>query len=268
MISITGFSFDAPAMMNEYPAGSVERQLLSVMSQSEEKYRFDSVSDLKFELRLRKEIVSAAKELDAGRFSFATFHQSKCNAAYWERMPNGGFKLKSGASPAEAIRDIFINGGEYATECATAMIIVYYKALLGVFGEKIFNDVFPDIYLMNWHAIDPLLKSVGLPRKAKDVLLGDRKYFDNPDVDPKTPEWQGENVIVLPGSLYYGHGIGIRTAEEMIRALNGNRKKDATQSAFMLDTAGRPDFDQLAGVMERHTVQTARLVWRPFPATV
>ena len=268
MITITGTSFDVSTMMDDYPRGSIERQLLEVMSQSAENYRFDSLSQLQFELRLRKEIVKAARELNDSRFSFAIFHKSRVNTEYWERTPNGGFRLKSGASPSDAIRDIFTNGVAYATECATAMIIIYYKALLSVYGDKLFNEVFPSIYLMNWHGIDPLLRSVGIPRKTKDVLLGDRKYFDNPDVNPKTPEWQGENVIVLPGDLYYGHGIGINTAEEMIRSLNGNRKKNATRSAFLLDSAGRPDFDQLAGIYQRHTAQTAHLVWNAFPQPI
>ncbi len=262
MITITGSLFDASAIANEYPAGSVERQLLSVMSQSSENYRFSSPDRLKFELELRKETVSAAKTLDESSFSFATFHQSKCNTELWERMPNGGFKLKSGANPAAAIRDIYANGSAYASECATAMIIVYYKALLGVYGEVLFNEVFPSIYLMNWHALDPLLRSVGAPRQANDELLGDRKYFDNPDVNPKTPEWQGENAIVLPGGLYYGHGVGTKTADEMIRILNRTRRPGATRSAFLMDTASRPDFDRLFSILERRAAQTIRLTWR------
>jgi hypothetical protein len=253
--------------MEEYPRNSVERQLLMTMSQSAENYRYDALGQLRFELRLRRDIVNAARDLDRSRFSFATFHKSRCNPEYWERTADGGFRLKSGARPGEAIRDIFTNGGAYATECATAMIIVYYKALLDTFGEALFDEQFPAIYLMNWHAIDPLLRAVGIPRRAQDVLLGDRKYFDNPDVNPKTPEWQGENVIVLPGGLYYGHGIGIKTAEQMVRALNANRKTDATRSAHLLDTASRPDFRQLADVYERYAARSARLVWA-FPATM
>lgn len=268
MITIPGSSFDAPAMMDEYPAGSVEWQLLGVMSQSTQMYRFASADALKFELKLRREIVDAAKALHESSFSFATFHQSKCNPDYWDRMPNGGFMLKSGASPADAIRDIFANGSAYETECATAMIIVYYKALLNVYGEQLFNEVFPSIYLMNWHGLDPLLRSVGVPRQAQDELPGDRKYFDNPDVNPKTPEWQGENVIVLPGGLYYGHGVGIRTAEEMIRTLNRTRREGATRPAYLMDTASRPDFDRLYSVYERRAAQAIRLTWRETPAFV
>jgi protein-glutamine gamma-glutamyltransferase len=268
MITIAGRSFDISTITDKYPPAGVEGQLLSTMSQSSENYKYDTLSQLEFELRLRKEIVNAARELDRSRFSFATFHKSECNPEYWDRTENGGFKLKSGASPSEAINDIFINGEKYATECATAMNIVYYKALLNVFGNELFDKQFPQIYLMNWLTIDPLLISIGIPITVKDYLLGDRTYFDNPDVDPKTPEWQGENVIVLPDGLYYGHGIGILPAEAMIRALNAHRKEDATKPAYLLDEVAHPNFKKLADIYNRNAVRPAPVVWRAFPAAI
>ncbi len=267
MIYISGRLLDASAIMNDYPRGSVEQQLLGIMSQSSHKYDFDSLSQLKFELRMRQETVNSAKALYDSGLVFSVFHKSKCNPAYWDRMQNGGFRLKEGADAARALEDIFINGGEYATECATAMMIVYYKALLNIFKHDAFNKLFPTLILMNWHAIDPLLKEVGKPHKVEDFLYGDRGYFKNPDVDPKTPEWQGENVIVLPDALYYGHGIGISTSEDIINTLNSNRKKDASQSAYFLDTASRPDFNKLAGVYDRSS-QAASLVWSVFPPAI
>ena len=266
MITVAGYSFDISKIMDEYASNSVESQLLTTMAQSTDRYRYDSLDELKFELRLRREIVDAAYALDKSRFSFATFHKSRANPKYWERMPNGGFKLKSGVSPSEAIEDIFTYGVAYATECATAMMIVYYKALLDTFGKRFFDEKFTNIYLMNWHINEPLLKAVGIPRRTKDFLLGDRAYFSNPDVDPKTPEWQGENVIVLPGGFYYGHGIGITSAEGIVDALNKNRKRDATKSAYLRDTVGRPDFDMLEALYARSAVQSGPLVWNFPPA--
>lgn len=251
MITIAGRPYDARALRQQYERNSVEAAVLDQLSAGSENYGYDSIDQLKFELMLRKATVEAARALNKSGFDFAVFHKSKCNPKYWERTDNGGFRLKNGASPSAAINDIFRNGDKYATECATAMIIVYYKALITVLGARTFDRLVPNIYLMNWHSLDPLIREVGVPVKVSQKLIGDRAYFKNPDVDPKTPEWQGENVIVLPGGLYYGHGIGIAKAERIIRALNSNRKPDAKTSAYLLDSVSRPAFKKLHKVYQR-----------------
>lgn len=256
MITISGNPLDITTLSNDYPENSIERQLLSKLSASTEKYQYDSLNDLKFELRLRKEIVNTAITLNNSDLSFSVFRKSKCNPAYWDRTGNGGFKLKKTVKPSDAIKDIFAHSGQYATECATAMMIVYYKALLNIYGEELFNKLFPQIYLMNWSVTEPLLKGVGTPRKVADILVGDRGYFDNPDVNPATPEWQGENVIILPDGMYYGHGIGITTAANIIDELNSNRKKNATQTARLLESVSRPNFKNLADAYYGSAAQT------------
>ena len=261
MISIGGQPFAADALMDRYPRNSVEREVLGRMGESTGTYSFDYMEDLEFELLLRRETVNAARSLARSRISFATFHKSKCNPAYWERTANGGCALKEGVVPSEAVMDIYVNGGEYATECATAMIIVYYQALLAVFGKERFNALFPHIYLMNWHNLDPLLRETGSPRKVDDILPGDRGYFRNPEVDPETPEWQGENVIILPGDLYYGHGIGVTRAGGIIRGLNNHRREGATESAYLVDEVGRPDFKRLAGLYDEGAAWNAYPEW-------
>lgn len=249
MIFLSGQPLELSSIAGRYPGESVERQILLDMAGSGGRHLYDSLDQLTFELKLRSETARAAEELHRSRFSFATFYKSRCNPAYWDRMENGGFRLKEGVKASQAIRDIYENGGKYATECATAMQIVYYMALLNTFGDDLFDKLFRRIVLMNWRSMDPLLREIGLPKKTEKMLIGDRGYFDNPDVDPKTPEWQGENVIVLPGGRYYGHGIGIGTAERFIRALNANRREGAARSAFLLDSVSRPDFKRLASIL-------------------
>lgn len=269
MIVLAGSPFQISDLIWEYPENSVERQLLEQMSQSPETYWYDTPDQLKFELSLRREIVDASKALNNSGLRFAVFHQSQCNPAYWDRTRNGGFHLKSGVKPSDAIRDIFTNGQAYATECATAMVIVYYGALLKVLPEETFNELFPSIYLMNWHKLDPLLQAVGRPKKVTDILLGDRGYFKNPQVDPQTPELQGENVIVLPDGLYYGHGVGITNAKQIIYILNANREKGATQPAyFMADSAARPNFKRLLAASQIPMARPAVLYWQPFPQPI
>lgn len=269
MIIIANTPFEISTIVGDFPPDSVETQLLEQISGSAGSYHYDGTEQLKFELSLRREIVAAAEALSRSGLRFAVFHKSKCNPDYWERTANGGFQLKSGANPSEAIKDIFKNGRKYAIECATAMVIVYYGALLKVWPEETFNSLFPSIYLMNWHRLDPLLAEVGSPKRVDDILLGDRCYFRNPQVDPKVPELQGENVIVLPKGLYYGHGVGIVTADKIIRMLNANRIEGATESAyFMENSAARPNFKKLANAAQSTVERPVQLRWRPFPQPI
>lgn len=248
MILIDNKPLETAAPTLSFPAGSTENAVLEKLKNSQTVYRYASVDELTFELELRREIVRAARDLNDSAFSFEIFRDSKCNPAYWTRRSDGGFVLKPGVKASDAIRDIFTNGSKYATECATAMLIVYYKALLSVLPEAVFNRTFRRIVLMNWHQISPELRETGFMRPASDYLPGDRRYFNNPDVDPKTPELQGENVIDLGGGLYYGHGMGIRRAGAIINALNANRRPGATRKAYLMDQAGRPNFKELAAL--------------------
>jgi len=279
MILISGSPLQINDLAGEYAENSVERQVLEQMAGSTATYRYDSLDQLKFELTLRGRIVDAAVALNRSGLNFAAFHKSRCNPDYWERTDNGGFLLKSDVKPSDAIRDIFMNGNLYATECATAMVIVYYGALLKVYSEEVFNRLFSSIYLMDWHELDPLLSEVGTPRQVADILLGDRCYFRNPEVSPLTPELQGENVIVLPNGLFYGHGLGIAPADYFIRVLNANRMEGATQSAYFMENyAARPDFKRLEAAgrvparqspaQQPSTQRTSALRWRPFPPPI
>ncbi len=251
MIVISGNVIQPQDLAAEYAPGSVERSIIDTLAASGERYSYDSLDQLRFELRMRKEIIAASHELYQSGMGFEIFRETRCNPAYWERTGEGGFVLKSGVKPSEAIRDIFKNGSLYGTECATAMVIVYYKALLNIYPEELFNKTFPKIELMNWHRIDRNLQEIGFISQRKDYLPADRRYFANPDVNPLTPQWQGENVIDLDGGLYYGHGLGIYNADTIIRALNENRSEDADESAHLLDAAGRPDFKRLANIYLR-----------------
>lgn len=248
MIIIDHKPAEADALIKEYPKDSVERDIIQKAAKSEEEYAYDSIDQFKFELRLRKEIVKSSVDLYKSRLQFKIFRESKCNEDYWNRTNEGGFVLRKDAKPSEAINDIYENGRAYGTECATAMMIVYYKALLNIYEEALFDKTFPKIHLMNWHYIDRILKEVTAMKRVKDYLPGDRRYFNNPDVDPETPEWQGENAIDLNGKLYYGHGIGIHSADTIIKELNKNRREGADESAYLMDSAGRPNFKKLAEI--------------------
>ncbi|MBE6823382.1 MAG: protein-glutamine gamma-glutamyltransferase [Ruminococcaceae bacterium] len=250
MIRVAGKTLQAEDA-SAYASSALEKAMFHTLLNSRTQYQYDSPERLKFELRLRREIINAAREQYRSGLNFAVFRKSKCNPAYWERTREGGFRMKPGVKASDAIRDIFENGSQYATECATALLILYYKALLNMMPEDAFNKTFPSIYLMNWHRIDRILQEVGNINRASDYLPGDRRYFMNPDVDPLTPEWQGENVIDLGDGTYYGHGIGIGSADNIIKVLNQNRMERADDSAYLMDSAGRPDFDKLYNIYRR-----------------
>lgn len=245
MIIISGNTVDINTFAGDYPTGSVERETLNRLMSSSFTYRYISPEQLKFELLLRKNIVEASIALYRSRLSFETFRNSRCNPNYWERTENGGFLSKPDVSSYEAIVDIYRNGRRYGTECATAMVIVFFGALTETFSEKLFNVLFPRIYLMDWQSLDPAL-GIRSYRSVPDMLPGDCLYVKNPDVDPLTPEWQGENIIDLGNNRYYGHGIGIYPIEGFIEALNRNRIEGSQTSAYLLDSATRPDFDSLS----------------------
>lgn len=245
MIKIAGKAADMQEIGRDLPLGGMERMIAQSIWEAEESLEYSSIDELRFEVQLRKATIEAAVELNSSGMGFAIFEKSRCNTDYWKRISNGGFVLKNNVRPSDAVRDIYKNGSLYATECATAIMIVFYKAVLTLYPDALYDKVFSEITLMNWHNIDPVFGSIGLMKNTKDFLPGDRGYFINPDVDPLTPHWQGENVIILGGGSYYGHGIGIKNAEAIIEALNRNRARDSSKSAYMLKKVGRVSYRKL-----------------------
>jgi protein-glutamine gamma-glutamyltransferase len=244
MIYISGTPFDSSSLLNQYSTGSVEYIIVDILSKSERIYRYSSLDELTFEIDLRRKIIDASYALYRSRLAFRIFQEAKCNEDFWNLRDDGGFVLKDGVLPSDAINDIFINTRKYGTECATAIVIIYYKAVLDIYGDSLFNSSFRKIVLMNWQQIDNLL-GIRTYRALSDYLPGDCRYFRNPDVNPLTPEWQGENAIDLSGGKYYGHGIGITDADRIIAALNANRAEGSETSAYLMDTATRPDLSGL-----------------------
>jgi protein-glutamine gamma-glutamyltransferase len=220
-----------------------QEKIFEALLKSPETYVYKNEHQLLFEIILRDRIIDAAISLAKSKVRFAIFRLSKCNEQFWIKNELGGFQLKEGVLPSDAINDIFINSHLYAFECATAIVIVFYKAVLDVMDKQTFNRLFSNLLLYDWHVDQDLgIKT----KKGEDYLPGDCLYFKNPEFDPQTPQWQGENTIYLGNDLHYGHGIGIKTAEGIIAALNKKRKKDATKSAYLLPQTTRVDFIYLS----------------------
>ncbi|PFV85983.1 protein-glutamine gamma-glutamyltransferase [Bacillus sp. AFS059628] len=236
---VIGRSIVHPYITNEYePFAAEKQQILSIMAGNQEIYSFRTSDELSFDLNLRVNIITSALELFQSGFQFRTFQQSFCNPQYWKRTSLGGFELLPNIPPSIAIQDIFKNGKLYGTECATAMIIIFYKALLSLYEEETFNRLFANLLLYTWD-YDQDLKLI--TKTGGDLIPGDLVYFKNPQVNPATIEWQGENTIYLGNFFFYGHGVGVKTKEEIIYALNERRVPYAFISAFLTDTITRID---------------------------
>lgn len=245
MINISGTALDIQAFENQFSLAPIQLKMLNILHSSHAVHNYTSNAQLFFELTVRKNIIDSSIALYSSHFSFRTFRNAKCNLAFWTLTEEGGFLLKSDANPFLAIRDIYSNSSKYGTECATAIVIVFFKSLTNTFSEQIFNQLFPTIYLMDWQRLSPALGIINYA-KPLDFLPGDCRYFKNPDVNPLTPEWQGENAIDLGNATYYGHGIGIRGASQIIGELNKRRITGSQTSAYLMDNATRPDFKRLS----------------------
>lgn len=265
MIRIQGMPLQPDTFLSQYPSGPMEKEILLQLSNSNVVYTYVSLGQLNFELKLRSSIINAALELNSGHLGFEIFRESRCNPEYWIRTEEGGFMVREQARPSHAIRDIYVNSRKYGTECSTAMVIVYYGAVLAVLPETLFDQLFPMIYLMNWQHLDPVL-GIQHVRNLPDYLPGDCRYFKNPDVNPETPEWQGENTIDLGNGTYYGHGIGIGTADQIIQALNKNRIPGFETSAYLMNAATRPDFNSLWEKSSQYgpQMQVSPYAWGPY----
>lgn len=239
----------------------IEQKILRWKLASRVRYEYSSLDALLFELTMRKNTVDACYAMYESGVQFATFANSRCNPQYWNRTPNGGFLLRSDVTPAAGIRDIFINGDKYAFECSGAIIILYYKAVLETIGEPTFNYYFQNLFLREWQK-DYDLRLVA-SYDLNDVYPGDVCYFRNPDFHPRYPEWQGENVIMLDTNLYFGHGVGVQSAQGVIANLNRARRPFARRSAYMENLIVRPDFQMLRDLImheQRLAIASGELV--------
>ncbi len=253
MIKVNQATWEQGQVPPEWGLSDLERRILEKMAASGKTYAFDTQQQLRFELTLRQETTIAARALGQSGVSFSTFKNARCNPQYWELTSNGGFLLKKGVSPASAIEDIYLSGHKYGFECATAIVIILYKAVLQSIDRNAFNRLFGGLFLHSWQFDQDLgLKTV----RPVDYFAGDARYFENPDFDLNTPQWQGENVIDLGDGTYFGHGVGVRTADEFIATLNKFRKPGAMRSAFLLDQATRPDYAYLSQFASAQRAQT------------
>ncbi|WP_422659933.1 protein-glutamine gamma-glutamyltransferase [Paenibacillus sp. EC2-1] len=250
MIEIMNYDVGQFDMSN---MSELERSIFQKKKESPVIYRYTSPEALSFELKMRSNIVKAAKALDDSDAAFATFQNSHANEKFWYRTADGALHQRPGVLSSDAINDIFENGPLYGFECATAMVVTLYKAALDTLGKDTFNAYFQDLLLYDWQYDSDL--RIRIIQNKNEAYPGDVVYFENPDFNPNTPQWRGENAIMLSDDKYFGHGIGIKNASEMISALNRRRKPGSTTSAFFSEQVDQLDFEHLRQLTPRPTAR-------------
>ena len=83
-------------------------------------------------------------------------------------------------------------------------------------------------------------------KEGEDFIIGDVLHFKNPDFDPKQPWWRAENVIFLGDDKFYGHGVNVRDSKTIIDFLNGKRKENPDESAYLMRMITRPNYKTIS----------------------
>lgn len=218
----------------------IQKEIYLALENSSEVHPYDTMQELAFDLQLRTNIIKAAKDLNKSEVKFSPFLTSKFNPKIWTKIKYG-YLLNPSIPPSDAINDVFENSKEYAFECSTAIVIIYYRAVLQSISKSYFNTLFQRLLVWDWNYD----RDLGIiTKKGASFIPGDVVYFYNPDF--KHPVWMGENAVFLGDGQYYGHGIGIQTEEGMVKALNTLRKENATKSAYLLSQHSRLNYKYLA----------------------
>lgn len=200
---------------------------------------------LRNRVEIEAAIVDACYDMAAHPHDFEIIKKTRFSATYWDSKGNGLYKTKAGVRPSLAVRDICDHPKDYGFECATAMVIVYYKAMLSIMGDAQFDKVCANIQIGPW-VYDDVLASVyditgdGDTPGNPTLIAGTYGYIRNWDVSKIAREggWQGENVIALGNGIYFGHPFGVETGENIIKYLNTQRIENAKRSASLTGSVG------------------------------
>lgn len=190
--------------------------------------------------------IGAAEDMDTAKHGFALIEDQTFNEKYWTANGGGTFELKTGMSPSAALDDIFSSPSAYKFECATALVIVQYKAMRDLLGARDFDCVCAGLRIGPWQTEATLDRATSLsgngdveatPARRATLRAGDYGYFKNWDVSDagRDAGWQGENVISLGGDRFYGHPFGIADGKSIVEHLNSQRRVGSTRSASFLD---------------------------------
>jgi protein-glutamine gamma-glutamyltransferase len=219
------------------------------------------------DIKLRTLIVKAAHGLAASGAVFSGSSETDAvNGKLWTMAYGGRIQarkfLRGGllGSPANALNDIFKNGNKYGFECATAMMVIFHKAILEMVGSKEFDEMFTEpnyLRFFRWDLKDDdYLALEKITKKAGTLVPGTHYYFRNPDASEENSAFRGENVIYLGkneagADLFYAHGIFgadqtyVVTRDEIMDTLRRLRKPGSRVEPHLLEFSYSLDANQL-----------------------
>lgn len=197
------------------------------------------------EIAFRARVVTAAKELAASGASFAgSADGDRVNQKLWTMGFGGRMQVRKFLAdgelgrPSAALRDIFDNGHQYGFECATAMMVIYHKAILDHVGDDAFDAMFTEprhLAFFRWSIEDDdFLDVKKLVHKPTPLMPGSHYYYTNPDASAENSAFGGENVLYLGDGQFYAHGIVgssgtyLVTEQDIMDTLSALRRPGAT----------------------------------------
>jgi protein-glutamine gamma-glutamyltransferase len=240
-----------------------DRPIAGEKGKIEKKDRFEYVKDGRAvstvvgvtrteDLVFRQNVVEAAYALAESGAAFSAGQATdKVNKKLWtlgyggrmqvrKFLPEGKF-----GKPSEALNDIFENGKQYGFECATAMMVIYHKAILDHVGADAFDQMFTEprnLTFFRWSIEDDDYTDIKrLTMKPSPLHPGSHYYFKNPDASAENSAFGGENVIYLGEGKFYAHGIHgadgtyIVTENEITHTLSSLRRRGATEKPYRVD---------------------------------
>ncbi len=204
------------------------------------------------DLAFRHAVVRAGKDLANSGVAFAgRSGEDRVNKELWTMGYGGKMQVRKWlpdgeiGKPSTALRDIFSNGKAYSFECATAMMVIYHKAILDHIGDEAFDRLFSEprnLKFFRWQVEDSDFTEVKrLAHRPSKLMPGSHYYYKNPDASEANSAFGGENVIYLGDGKFYAHGIrGASgtfevTEKEILDCLRGLRRPDATTEPYRID---------------------------------
>lgn len=191
---------------------------------------------------LRTAIVKSCQEIAKVKNPFG---DNKFTSSLWEKksgydirdhLSQSGwmipYVLKSGVKPSAALDDMVKNPNNYKFECATAIVIVHYRAMQKLLGNEKFDSVFQNMIIGPWES-DEKFNAIFTSQEMDHTIqeTGIYGYYQNHDVSQEGLKagWQGENVIFINYDEYkkdwlcYGHPFGIEYASKIKEKLDSHR---------------------------------------------